>query len=50
MQQDVEGGHEEVPSRHLLAALPFGAVLTFAGNPEGWLVRYGLMSSPPRRV
>ena len=31
MQRDVEGGHEEVPSRHPLAALPFQAILTFVG-------------------
>jgi hypothetical protein len=27
MNQDVEGGQEESPSRHPLAALPFGAIL-----------------------
>ena len=31
MQQDVEGGHEEISSRHPLTALPFGAILTFLG-------------------
>jgi hypothetical protein len=31
MQQDVQGGHEEISSRHPLAALPFGAILTFVG-------------------
>jgi hypothetical protein len=31
MQQDVEGGHEEISSRHPLTTLPFGAILTFLG-------------------
>jgi mutator family transposase len=31
MMHDVEGGHEEISSRHPLAALPFGAILTFLG-------------------
>jgi hypothetical protein len=31
MQQDVEGGQEKISSRHPLAALPFGAILTFVG-------------------
>jgi hypothetical protein len=31
MKQDVEGGHEEIPSRQPLVAPPFGAILTFVG-------------------
>jgi hypothetical protein len=31
MRQDVEGGHEEISSRHPLVALPFGPILTFLG-------------------
>jgi hypothetical protein len=31
MNQGVEGRHEEVPSRHPLAPLSFGAILTFVG-------------------
>jgi hypothetical protein len=31
MQQDVEGGHEEISSRHPLSAPPFGAILVFLG-------------------
>lgn len=32
MKEKVEVGHEEVPSRHPLAALPFAAILTFVGR------------------
>jgi hypothetical protein len=32
MNQGVEGRHEEVPSRHPLATLSFGAILTFVGG------------------
>jgi hypothetical protein len=32
MTQGVESRHEEVPSRHPLAALSFGAILTFVGG------------------
>ena len=32
MNQGVEGRHEEVLSRHPLAALSFGALLTFVGG------------------
>ncbi len=32
MNEGVERGHEEVPSRHPLAALSFGAILTFVGG------------------
>ena len=32
MKEEVEVGHEEVPSRHPLAALPFAAILTFVGG------------------
>jgi hypothetical protein len=32
MNQGVEGRHEEVLSRHPLAALSFGALLTFVGS------------------
>jgi len=32
MKEKVEVGHEEVPSRHPLAALPFAAILTFVGG------------------
>lgn len=31
MRQDIEGANEELPSRHPLAALPFGAILAFVG-------------------
>jgi predicted MFS family arabinose efflux permease len=32
MKEGVEGGHEEIPSRHPLAALSFGALLTFVSG------------------
>jgi hypothetical protein len=32
MNQGIEGRHEEVLSRHPLAALSFGALLTFVGG------------------
>jgi hypothetical protein len=32
MKDGVEGRHEEVPSRHPLAALSFGTILTFVGS------------------
>jgi hypothetical protein len=32
MSEGVEREHEEVPSRHPLAALSFGAILTFVGG------------------
>jgi predicted MFS family arabinose efflux permease len=32
MSEGVERGHQEVPSRHPLAALSFGAILTFVGG------------------
>jgi hypothetical protein len=32
MKERVEVGHEEVPSRHPLAALPFAAILTSVGG------------------
>jgi MFS family permease len=32
MTQGVQGGQEELPSRHPLAAVPFGAMLTFVGG------------------
>jgi hypothetical protein len=32
MKEKVEVGHEEVPSRHPLAALSFAAILTFVGG------------------
>ena len=31
MREGVEGKQEEIASRHQLAALPFGAILTFIG-------------------
>jgi hypothetical protein len=32
MKEKVEVGHEEVPSRHPLAAFPFAAILIFVGG------------------
>jgi hypothetical protein len=32
MKDGVQGRHEEVPSRHPLAALPFATILTFVGG------------------
>jgi hypothetical protein len=32
MKQGVEGGHEEIPSRHPLAALSLGALLTVVSD------------------
>jgi len=32
MKDGVEGRHEEVPSRHPLAAQSFGTILTFVGG------------------
>jgi MFS family permease len=32
VEENVERGHEEIPSRHPLSALSFGAILTFVGG------------------
>jgi predicted MFS family arabinose efflux permease len=41
MKQGVEGGHEEIPSRHPLHTLPFGAILTFVGAHRRHRPRHG---------
>jgi hypothetical protein len=41
VKHDVEGGHEAIPSRHPLAALSFGAILTFVGARRRHRPRHG---------
>jgi hypothetical protein len=47
MNQGVEGRHEEVLSRHPLAALSFGALLTFVGGrARRWSIAAGRSATP----